>query len=346
MAGVGGATIIATPVEDTLEIKVDIDRAQAVGLKPGDVRRATAVLLSGITVGNLFEEQKVFDVVVWGDPSIRATVDDVRNLPIRTPSGSVLALSEVADVTRAPNPAIIRHDSVSPFVDVALTVADGSSEGEVAAAVRTALNEEELTFGLHAEILGGIADAQAERNLVIWLVVTAFAVAYLLFQAGLGSWRLAALAVLSIPTAIAGSILALAIFGSSVTVGALIGTIAAVGLAARATLLLMRRAQASFRHGTPFGAQLVAGAVSETLPTFLLTTFAVVALALPVAVGIGAGTEVVQPAAIAVIGGAFGSLLFVLIALPVLYTRWGRVEIDIDDDLFAMIDADSHQVQG
>ena len=64
---------IVRPLEPIIEIAVDLQRAQEVGIKPGDVRRSAAVLLSGITVGNLFDDQKVFDVVVWGAPSIRET---------------------------------------------------------------------------------------------------------------------------------------------------------------------------------------------------------------------------------------------------------------------------------
>ena len=78
IAGVGGvarANVDRLLQEPTVEVEVDLARAQEAGVKPGDVRRAAAQLLGGITVGNLFEQQKVFDVVVWGarrDPAERA----------------------------------------------------------------------------------------------------------------------------------------------------------------------------------------------------------------------------------------------------------------------------------
>ncbi len=67
---------------------MDVDRAAKYGLKPGDVRRATSAIVGGITVGALFEEQKVFDVVVWGRPEMRGNVDDVRNLMIHSEEGN------------------------------------------------------------------------------------------------------------------------------------------------------------------------------------------------------------------------------------------------------------------
>ena len=74
--------------EPTIEVQLDMASApSSTGSKPGDVRRAATTLLSGLAVGNLFEEQKVFDVVVWGVPEIRASETDVENLLIDTPSG-------------------------------------------------------------------------------------------------------------------------------------------------------------------------------------------------------------------------------------------------------------------
>ena len=70
--------------EPTIEVTVDLLRAAEHGLKPGDIRRAVSAVVSGITVGALFEDQKVFDVVVWGHPDLRGNVDDVRNVTIRS----------------------------------------------------------------------------------------------------------------------------------------------------------------------------------------------------------------------------------------------------------------------
>lgn len=70
--------------EPTIEVTVDLLRAAEYGLKPGDIRRAVSAAVSGITVGALFEDQKVFDVVVWGHPELRGNIDDVRNLTIHS----------------------------------------------------------------------------------------------------------------------------------------------------------------------------------------------------------------------------------------------------------------------
>ena len=154
------------PIEEpTIEIEIDLDRTQAVGLKPGDVRRRAATLLSGIVVGNLFEDQKVFDVVVWGAPGIRQTVDDVRGMLISTPSGANVTLEEVGDVRVVPNVAMIRHESVATYLDVTAGVVDREVT-EVAADIDVALAQVSFPLEYHAEVLGGFADEREARSRV------------------------------------------------------------------------------------------------------------------------------------------------------------------------------------
>ena len=80
--------------EPTLEIEVNLAAAQRHGLRPGDVRREATTLISGLPVGNLYEEQKVFDVVVWGGPAIRQSLSDLEALRIDAPSGQQVRLGE------------------------------------------------------------------------------------------------------------------------------------------------------------------------------------------------------------------------------------------------------------
>ena len=90
LAGIDGARDVRVqPIitEPTIEIEVDLDAAQAAGIKPGDVRRSATTLVSGIQVGALFEEQKIFEVQVWGIPEVRRSVTDVENLLLDVPGG-------------------------------------------------------------------------------------------------------------------------------------------------------------------------------------------------------------------------------------------------------------------
>ena len=151
--------------EPTLEVEVDLAAAQRHGIKPGDVRRAAATLLSGVAVGSLFEEQKVFDVVVWGAPKIRSSLIDIRELLVDTPAGGHVRLGDVADVRVAPNPTVIRREAVSRYVDVAANV-DGRTLGSAMRDVEGALRTVAFPLEYHPEVRA--ADRQpvgpADRN--------------------------------------------------------------------------------------------------------------------------------------------------------------------------------------
>ena len=94
LAGIDGAENVRVQnlqEEPTIEIEVDLAKAQEVGIKPGDVRRAATTLVSGINVGALFEEQKIFEVQVWGTPEVRNSVSDIENLMLDLPDGGARA---------------------------------------------------------------------------------------------------------------------------------------------------------------------------------------------------------------------------------------------------------------
>src|SRR5207247_1364042 len=121
IAGIDGVVsprVDSQAVEPTVEVEVDLAAAQRQGIKPGDVRRAAATLLSGVTVGNLFEESKVFDVVVWGEPATRHSLTSIQNMLVDKPDGGQVRLGDVARVRVAPNPTVIKHDAVSRYLDV------------------------------------------------------------------------------------------------------------------------------------------------------------------------------------------------------------------------------------
>ncbi len=134
--GVIGAEALIFADEPQVEIEVDLAAAEAHGLKPGDIRRQTTTLLSGILVGNLFEEQKVFDVVVWGKPELRSDITAIEELLIDTPSGFQVPLAEVADVRIAPAITVIERDAVSRYVDVQANVS-GRSVDDVTADIES-----------------------------------------------------------------------------------------------------------------------------------------------------------------------------------------------------------------
>src|ERR671914_3095503 len=236
--GVLDPTVESVPEEPVLAIETDLARAEPFGIKPGDVRRASAMLLQGVVVGNIFGEQKVFEVVVKGAPKVRESVENVRNVLIDTPGGGHVRLEQVADVSIQPSPAVIKRDSAQRYVDVEANVS-GRSLDAVATDVEDLLADATFPLEYHAEVLEQTTTAQ-EINLgrVVGFGITAVIAIFLLFQAAFRSWRLAGLAFLTLPVALVGGVLAALIDGATLSLGALIAFLALLGIAARNGVML------------------------------------------------------------------------------------------------------------
>ncbi len=339
VAGVDGVEdprIESVVEEPAIEIEVDLARAQAFGIKPGDVRRQAATLVSGLVVGNLFDDQKVFDVVVWGVPEIRDTVEDLQRLPIATPSGDQVPLGDLAEVRIESNPAVVLHESTATYLDVTAAVS-GRTISSAAADIDAAVAAIQFPLEHHAEVLGDFEDELAARSRVVVTAVAGAILIYLLLQAAFASWRLATLAFLALPMAAGGSIVAVALGGGDLTLGSVAGTVAVFGLATHWVVLLIRRCQYRERLGDPFGEALVVEESTRAIAISAVGAVAVAVLYLPLAiVGSRAGLEIAGPMAVAVLGGLVTTVALTAFVLPVFYTRWGYVaEPDRSaDDLF------------
>lgn len=318
--GIGATRVTAPIYEPTLEIEVDLARARDHAIKPGDVRRAASTLLSGINVGSLFEEQKVFDIVVWGTPETRTSVTSVQNLLIDTPEGGHVRLGQVADVRIKPNPTVINRESVSRYLDVIADVS-GRSRDAVAGDVDESLKARAFPLEYHAEVL--TAKGQPV-GMLIALGLTAALIAFLLLQAFFGSWRLATLAFLTFPIPVAGALLATVPGGGDLSFGSYIALFSVFGLAVRSGILLFDRfRELGQDQQMPFSADLVVRGARDRFLPMLATTLAGALLFVPVLfMGGKAGYELIHPMAIAILGGVVTTALFNLFVLPVFYLRF------------------------
>jgi CzcA family heavy metal efflux pump len=317
---------VALPVDEaSLEIEVDLNTAQRYGVRPGDVRRSAAILLSGMHAGSLFEEQKIFDVVVWSAPELRASLSDVRNLLIDTPGGGHVRLDEVADVRIVSSPTVIHREAVSPYLDINFNV-EGRSATAVARDVDAVIKNFAYPLEYHAEVMSDFATRQnANQSVLISAIVAVFGI-FLLLQAAFRSWRLAIVAVVTLPAALAGGILADFLGNAgTLSLGLLGGSLTIMAIALRNSVMLFSHYHWLEQHGgMSFGPALVARGARERLSPTLMTALATLVALLPfVLFGNIPGHEIVRPIAIVTIGGLITSTWLNLFAMPALYLRFG-----------------------
>jgi Cu/Ag efflux pump CusA len=340
IAGVDGITdprVELQAQEPTIDVRVDLEKAERFGVVPGDVRRAAATLMSGIGVGSLFEEQKVFDVVVWGTPQTRSSLGNVRDLLIDTPDGGHVRLGDVADVSVAPTAAVIRHQDLSRSLDITADV-EGRSAEDVAADVRSRISGMTFPLEYHAEVVEDNAVRSDATKRAIAVTLAAAIVIFLLLQGALGSWRLALVSFAVLPVAISGSLLAVAVTDRVFSLGTLLGCVATLALGVRLGLCSFRSYQQMQRDtGGELDAALVHRGARERFIPIITTTLAIALGLLPFALSGGAaGQEVVRPMADAIIGGAIAAAALAVSVLPAVYLRFAPVvvpEADVTDEV-------------
>lgn len=338
--GVEAARLDLPPDEPTVEIKVDLLAAQRHGITPGEVRRAETTLLSGLEVGNLFEEQKVFEVIVAGVAETRHSLTSLRELLIDKPGGGQVRLGDVAEVDVKSTPTVLRHSAISRRVDVVADI-NGRDADAVLAEVRAGLAGITFPAEYHVEVLGRHANPEASPGWSWGLTIAVVLGIFLLLQAAFASWRLASIVTLTLPLALVGGALAGLVLGGLGSLTALTGLLAVLAISARNSILLVKHLQ-RLEHDKdaaeePLSTELVLRGARERFVPVLTTTLVVAVALLPlVIVGDIPGTEIVGPITVVILGGLITSALVNLFVVPALYLRYAagsRPDPDLETDL-------------
>jgi len=309
-----------------IRVEVDLDAAQTVGIKPGDVRRAAARLIAGEEVGDVFVGGRAYDVQVWSTPETRASLTDVQKLLLDTPSGEYVLLKDVADVSIVPVPNKISHHDLSRSIDVGANL-DGSRDlGAVVDDLEEQLAGYSYPLEYRAELLGEFKERQSATDRITALSIVAAIGVFLLLQASFTNGRLATLSFLTLPIALIGGIIAAYITGGIISLGSLIGFFTVLGIVARNGIMLISHYQhLEQEEGVAFGPQLVLQGASERLVPIIMTVLTTGLALIPlILTGEIPGQEIEYPMAIVILGGLITATLLNLFVVPSLYLRFAN----------------------
>jgi Cu/Ag efflux pump CusA len=345
VADVSGAHVVPISQQPTVQVEVDLAAAQKYGLRPGDVRREATTLASGLTVGNLYEQAKVFDVVVLGTPTSRSSVSALGNLLVNTPSGEQVRLGDVAKITVAPQPASIVHDSVQRSVDVVASLT-GSNAAAAVEAVEAAVASVPVPPESHVQVVSAAADRQVDLRRVLAVALAILVAIVLILQAATASWRRAVVLTVVAPLGGVGAVLVAPAVGGVGTAGPALATFAAALLTIFGALAYYRTpAVTTARNtvtsrasvapslptnggdgapdgtteadlGTVNGAQIGDLAAEHVLPVVRTALLLVVAALPAILLGDRPGLELLRPFAAGLVGGVVTSTLVVLLLVP------------------------------
>jgi CzcA family heavy metal efflux pump len=319
-----------------IQVKVNLEAAGRHGLKPGDIRRVAAAMMSGIEVTDIHKDGKVYDVFVWSGIGLRHSVESLGEFLIDTPYGGRVRLAEVADIKLVPTPNKVKRENASRRIDVHANV-KGRDLGAVAEDVKARLEKVQFPIGYHPQLLGEYKERKtAQQNLLVFSIAVAIAI-FLILHASFRQWRLAILIFLALPAALVGCVLAAFAGDGVISLGSLVGIITVLGIAARNSILLIQH----YRHleqveGEPFGLSLIMRGASERLSPILMTTLCTGLALLPLIVaGSQPGYEIEHPMAVVILGGLVTSTLLSLFVVPILYLRYGSGAVQAANELLA-----------
>jgi HAE1 family hydrophobic/amphiphilic exporter-1 len=307
------------------ELEVDLNRgvAGALGVTVGQVAQSLRPAFAGIEAGDWQDPSgEMRKVQVRLTPESRRNADDLRQLPlvVAGPNGapSMLPLGQVATITQGTGPAIIDHLDRDLVVSVQANVS-GRATGDVASEVNAKLAK--MTFPPGVQLsLGGDAQAQDEVfGQIFFALGIAVMLMYLVLVVQFGSFLDPLAILMSLPLSLIGVLLALSLSGFTVNLMSLIGVILLMGIVAKNAILLIDFAKwAREKDGKPLREALIeAGAIR--LRPILMTTFALIAGMVPVALGRGEGAQFRAPLGVAIIGGVLTSTLLTLLVIPTFY---------------------------
>ena len=307
------------------ELNVELDRgvAGSLGITVGQVAQSLRPAFAGIDAGDWIDPSgETRDVVVRLAPEARRRAADLRQLPLVIPGPdgrpTTVPLGQVARIEETTGPAVIDHLDRDLTVIVGSNVS-GRSTGEVTADIDARLANLALPPGVTVTH-GGDTEAQNEVFSQIFLALgVAVLLMYLILVMQFGSFLDPMAIMLSLPLSLIGVMLALSITGGTINIMSLIGVILLAGIVAKNAILLIDFAKwAREERGVPLREALIeAGAIR--LRPILMTTFALIAGMVPVALGRGEGAQFRAPLGVAVIGGVVTSTLLTLIAIPTFY---------------------------
>jgi len=305
-----------------LDVQLNRGLAGSLGITAGQVAQALRPAFAGIDVGDWVDPSgETRDVEVRLDPAARRSAGNLESIPLllQGPQGTTsLPLGQVATVRQGLGPAQIDHLERDRVITVQANT-QGAPLTEVVAGISQRIKDHVRIPQGYEVTQGGQTEDQAEVfGRIFFALGVAVMLMYLILVVQFGSFLDPLAILLSLPLSLIGVMLGLWLTGNTLNLMSLIGVILLAGIVAKNAILLIDFAKWAHERGTPLRESLIeAGAIR--LRPILMTTFALVAGMMPVALGGGEGSQFRAPLGVAVIGGVIASTLLTLLVIPTYY---------------------------
>ena len=319
---VPGAVDVGLSQQDTQdELRIELHRglANSLGISVGDAANALRVAFAGIQVGDWIDPTgQTRDVSVRLHPDDRVDAGNIERLPVAViGAGQMVPLEQIATVTMGKGPAGIQHVDGKRVVTVSAN-AQGRASGEVSADAMKLAKSMNFPPGYGIKLAGASKDQQEVFGSMFVALISGIGLMYLILVIQFNSFTAPLGVMLSQPLSLIGVVVALLLTKGTLNLMSFIGIIMLAGLVAKNAILLLDAARQEEANGVPREEALMHAGRKRFRP-ILMTTFALIAGMLPVAIGVGEGGEFYRPMAVAIIGGTITSTFLTLLMVPSFY---------------------------
>jgi CzcA family heavy metal efflux pump len=322
--GAGEVQVQSPPGTPQLMIKLRKSDLARWGFEPVDVLEVINTAYQGNVIGQVYEEDRVFDISVILDPKDRKSIADIGSLPLRNSSGTYLYLRQLADIYETSGRNIIVHDGTRRVQAVTCNVTGRSISSFTAGAKKQISSAVGFPPGTYVEFTGTAeADARSRQDLVVHSLLAGIGIIILL-SIVLGHYRNLLLVVLNLPFALVGGVLVVLAMGGRLSIGSMVGFVTLFGITLRNSIMMISH----YEHlvsveGMTWGLEAAIRGASERLAPILMTATVTAFGLLPLAIGSGtAGREIEGPMALVILGGLVTSTALNLFVLPTLALRY------------------------
>jgi hydrophobe/amphiphile efflux-1 (HAE1) family protein len=313
-----------------LKLQIDRDAASRLGIDPAAVDNTLYDAFGQRHVAQLFTALNTYYVILEVDPSFQLGPYALNRIYVRSSTGSMVPLSQIASIEHDTAPLAVNHQSQFPSVTLSFNLAPNTAVGTAVAAVQKATAELKMPSTVATSFQGNAQAFQSALASTPILIVAAIVAVYLILGM-LYESTIHPITILStLPSAGLGALLALWSFGLGLDVIGLIGIILLIGLVQKNGIMLIDFALEAERHNGLSAEQSVYEACKTRFRPILMTTMCAMLGGVPLMIGTGTGSELRQPLGFAIVGGLIVSQLLTLFTTPVVYIYLDRMSHWLD----------------